>query len=890
MNIAELVVSIVVDDSDLNKGIDNALSKAKASSGKFGGFAKGLGGELNGILSNALSFAGGQMITNFLGILDKGREKLEEISEESIKIASNLQEVQNVVDVTFGDNKGQIEIWSQNARKQFGLTELQAKEFSSTMGAMLKSMQLDDSRIYDMSTALAGLAADMASFYNLDFDTAFQKIRAGISGETEPLKQLGINMSVANLEAFALQQGIKKTYESMSQAEQATLRYNYLMQATADAQGDFARTSDSYANAMRYQETLIDSLTSKLGELLLPLRELKVNFANGILEMLLPEDSGLVVELTKAKFNALSESFEDSEAAIRKQAFTASYLVDELVALGDYSQLTADKQKEWQAIAGKLTEVMPQLSSEIDTQNGKFKEGEQAIRDHIAALRDEAHAQALQKSIQGTMDALAEAEMSYYQKEADYKAAYGEWINAKNKVTESAIAFQNEYKMTVAEAEKNLSNALYSGWFGHSKKEVEAAVEAHKTLEIAQADTSATAANLGVEFEAEAESLGVAQAATEKAIKAYEDAGKAAGFLVDAEGNLVDANGNVVVSQENVSTTVEDAKEHFTSLSEEAKKVSQMFDDLSKYRLDNFNQVKSQIEGVYGTFDKADRVRKTSARNMEKGIQSQIDQLDRYDTARKQLEEMGASEDFLANFDYSTESIAQMEAIAKGGEDALTTLEEKDKELKAKQEEIAKAISDTKLSVDDDFQTMTKTAEDAQKAFLEKTKGIQESAGKMLTDVLAKTLGAGLSILGIQTQGDALGDSEWEPTIEADDQASRVIETVSNLLNTLNGKKAVVDIVARRSGGGEDGSEDGTPHATGLDYVPYDDYLARLHKGESVLTAAEADNWRNGARDSSRQSDLPPIVININADGWEDKTYELERAVANGLERARWRA
>lgn len=89
-------------------------------------------------------------------------------------------------------------------------------------------------------------------------------------GETEPLKQLGINMSVANLEAFALSQGIEKTYNSMTQAEQATLRYNYLMSVTKDAQGDFAKTSDSFANQQRILELNFETLSATLGEMILP--------------------------------------------------------------------------------------------------------------------------------------------------------------------------------------------------------------------------------------------------------------------------------------------------------------------------------------------------------------------------------------------------------------------------------------------------------------------------------------------------------------------------------------------------------------------------------------------------------------------------------------------
>ena len=117
----------------------------------------------------------------------------------AIDAASDLAEVQNVVDTVFGDGAAKIETWSKQAGQQFGLTETQAKKFTSTLGAMMKSSGLAGTEIVDMSTDLAGLAADMASFYNLDFETAFEKIRSGISGETMPLKQLGINMSVANL-------------------------------------------------------------------------------------------------------------------------------------------------------------------------------------------------------------------------------------------------------------------------------------------------------------------------------------------------------------------------------------------------------------------------------------------------------------------------------------------------------------------------------------------------------------------------------------------------------------------------------------------------------------------------------------------------------------------
>lgn len=203
-----------------------------------------------------------------------------------IGLASDLTEVQNVVDTTFGDNASKINEWVKSADTSFGLAELQAKQFTGTLGAMLKSMGLTGEQVLSMSESMVGLAGDFASFYNLKPEEAFEKIRAGISGETEPLKQLGINMSAANLNAFALSQGLDKTYDSMTQAEQATLRYNYLMSVSKDAQGDFAKTSDSFANQMRIASLNIKSLGADIGNILLPVAQEAMKSFNGIAEKL----------------------------------------------------------------------------------------------------------------------------------------------------------------------------------------------------------------------------------------------------------------------------------------------------------------------------------------------------------------------------------------------------------------------------------------------------------------------------------------------------------------------------------------------------------------------------------------------------------------------------
>ncbi|HNX64897.1 MAG TPA: hypothetical protein PKI60_06930 [Oscillospiraceae bacterium] len=265
----QVIYEIRGDDSKLDGDLGTANDKVKKSSGVLSGIAKGTAMAVGG----AFVAAGAAAVA---------------FGSKGVQLASDLSEVQNVVDTTFGDGADKINKWAKNAAESFGLSELSAKQMTGTMGAMLKSMGLAPKNVEEMSTSIAGLAGDFASFYNLDSEEAFEKIRSGISGETEPLKQLGINMSVANLEAYALSEGISKSYDSMTQAEQATLRYNYLMSVSADAQGDFAKTSDSLANKQRIMSMQIDSLAATIGETLLPIASEAVG---AITEMLGDEDS-----------------------------------------------------------------------------------------------------------------------------------------------------------------------------------------------------------------------------------------------------------------------------------------------------------------------------------------------------------------------------------------------------------------------------------------------------------------------------------------------------------------------------------------------------------------------------------------------------------------------
>ena len=201
-----VIFEIKGDSKDINKVLKNVTNEIEKESKNWDDAVDGATKGMEGSFSDFLKGVAKGFAAAGIGKI------LLDIGKSAVSAASDLAEVQNVVDVTFGESAAKIESWSKQAGKQYGLTETAAKKYTSTIGAMLKSQGMADDEIVQTSTDLAGLAADMASFYNLDFDTAFQKIKSGITGETEPLKQLGINMSAANLEAFRLSKGIEKAY------------------------------------------------------------------------------------------------------------------------------------------------------------------------------------------------------------------------------------------------------------------------------------------------------------------------------------------------------------------------------------------------------------------------------------------------------------------------------------------------------------------------------------------------------------------------------------------------------------------------------------------------------------------------------------------------------
>lgn len=252
-----LSAKITGDSSGFDKAIQSAEKTASSFEKRMESIsskAKSIGDKLSGI-GTALTVG----VTTPLAVAGKSM----------VDAASDFDENLNKISVAFGDSADDVKAWADTATESFGLSMNQALEATSLFGDMATSMGISQSEAASMSTSLAGLAGDMASFKNIGIDEAMTALNGVFTGETESLKQLGIVMTEVNLQEFA--DGLGLVYNDMTQAEKVQLRYNYVMAMSKNAIGDYARTSDGTANSMRTFQASVENLAITLGQNLLPI-------------------------------------------------------------------------------------------------------------------------------------------------------------------------------------------------------------------------------------------------------------------------------------------------------------------------------------------------------------------------------------------------------------------------------------------------------------------------------------------------------------------------------------------------------------------------------------------------------------------------------------------
>src|SRR3990167_7996607 len=195
---------------------------------------------------------------------------IKNIAESAIRLGINAVESENLFTVSMGKMAGSARAWSQELSRGLGLNEFELRKSIGTFNVMFTAMGIGTDKAFEMAKGLTQLAHDFASFYNLRPDEAFQKLQAGISGEVEPLRRLGIVVDELTVKTFAYTHGIARQGDELNQQQKVLARYGAILQQTSAAQGDLARTAQSPANQLRILWTRVEELGTKLGMSLLP--------------------------------------------------------------------------------------------------------------------------------------------------------------------------------------------------------------------------------------------------------------------------------------------------------------------------------------------------------------------------------------------------------------------------------------------------------------------------------------------------------------------------------------------------------------------------------------------------------------------------------------------
>lgn len=344
------------------------LAKTGASSGRAANslgkslfsFSKSTGSAKKSAFS--LARALGKFYASYWVIV-RGLSKL----KDAIDISSSLTEVENVVSTTFGKYSSLIEEFSKTSIQQYGMSELTAKQVSSRFQAMGTAMGFTQEKMANMSIELTKLTGDMASFYDVSQADVARNLQAIFSGETEPLRKYGIDLTQATLKEWAMKKGLDADISSMTQAQKAMLRYQYVMENTAAAQGDFARTADTWHNQIVVLQQSFQSLAAIVGGVLINAFKPLIRMLNVVMQK--------VIAFAETVSNALGAIFgwkfeiSPAGATLDDMASGADSLSDGL------EDATGNAKKLKKALSVLAFDELNQLSDNKDSSSGSGSGG-----------------------------------------------------------------------------------------------------------------------------------------------------------------------------------------------------------------------------------------------------------------------------------------------------------------------------------------------------------------------------------------------------------------------------------------------------------------------------------------------------------------------------------
>ena len=794
-----------------------------------------------------------QAIDDISGSEKEADKKQDEFDEKSKETVTKLIAAQELVDKTFESSSYKIHQWSKEAQDAYGMSELQAMKFYGEMGVTLRAMGLTSDQAADMSRHLIGLTSDVASFYQLDHEDAFMMIRNGISGDERALQNYNIVMDESNLNTFAMASGLKKTYAEMSAGERAIIRMHYLLAEASDIQNDYSKSTESVTNQQKKSNAVAENSLIAFGKFQMGITNPKENGftweLNEIIKGLGNTDSAL--ENTKKIYN-------ETIRGMGEKSIESLHLLDEYGTLFDaQGQKDVDRLKE---ISATLLENYPQLSDVI--KNNFLTTDTETVKALIAQLADEQqqkanaiYAASIQEQRIQSKEDLDSLKCIIEAEQERISELEGKRVELERVIAQAEMLGSVSIDASIKDGQGN----VISDGSGEIQARLQLLKDFYTTME--------GFGNLDISNVKELD-LNNLMNLTSDDVKAGTEASRELQKLIQqislmeptAFNDAFDSFENErLVCEENLKNAKgaqEQAQLDYESLNDIWTKANAEFKEKFGINVDEY---------VAGTDDI-----KNSSSDTASQLQEDMDKLNEnsqiLNDTQGQISDAKADAALLQGNQQAT--IGELEAQA-------LTVEQLAANIQVAQEAGATAQADLaarKETVVADAQAILTSMNDLIAALALDVDTMVTTMNTIVTngEVGAATAGnafaqgAGDGYRANTALRDAVGASAQQSLAALNSYANAFETAGSGLVGSIASgvagnasalSDAVRDAVRGALAAAQSAFSGNSvfrtasryyPHRTGLEYVPYDEYPALLHKGESVLTASEAALWRGG--------------------------------------------
>jgi hypothetical protein len=308
----------------------------------------------------------------------------------AINAASDLRESVSLTDSVFEENSKEMQDWAAGAAQAFGQSKREALDFASNFGNAFKNVGFDLDEASDKAKEMTRLAADLGSAFNAGADEAALALRSGLLGESEPLRRFGVFLSEAATQAKALQLGIVKAGQKLTDAQKVTARYAIIMEDTAAIQGMFGKDTGSLADAQKRLGSATENLAAKLGGALIPMLADVVTLASkatlALDDMADESDDAGVIWAKLAQANP----FVQIGVSIRRMANDITGAADDSGTALDELAGKARDDLNFAGLSGKARDDLVKISGAIKDVGATYRDTSADIEAITADLIDKA--------------------------------------------------------------------------------------------------------------------------------------------------------------------------------------------------------------------------------------------------------------------------------------------------------------------------------------------------------------------------------------------------------------------------------------------------------------------------------------------------------------------